>query len=78
MSTWKDVVELDVANMQIRCGRLVHDELNRLLCPHGSFFLPDPGSSKMATIGGMVANNSAARLRAIKYGVTENYVLGWK
>ena len=76
MSTWKDVVELDVANMQIlvRPG-LVHDELNRLLAPHGLFFPPDPGSSKMATIGGMVANNSSG-LRAIKYGVTENYVLG--
>ncbi|MGI6038345.1 MAG: FAD-binding oxidoreductase [Limnochordia bacterium] len=75
-SLWRDVVKLDVPNMQIivRPG-MIHWDLNELLRPHNLFFPPDPGSSRMATIGGMVAHNSSG-LRAVKYGVTENYVLG--
>ncbi|MEM0374703.1 MAG: FAD-binding oxidoreductase [Nitrososphaerota archaeon] len=53
---------------------IVYDHLNRLLEPHGLFFPPDPGSSRSCTIGGMVANN-ASGLRAVKYGVTRDYVL---
>jgi glycolate oxidase len=36
---------------------------------------PDPASIKISTIGGNVAEN-AGGLRAVKYGVTRDYVLG--
>ncbi len=49
--------------------------MNEILSPYGLFFPPDPGSSAMATIGGMVGNN-ASGLRAVKYGATFQYVLG--
>ena len=41
----------------------------------GLFFPPDPGSWKYSTIGGNVAEN-AGGMRAVKYGVTSNYVMG--
>jgi len=41
----------------------------------GLFCPPDPGSMKISTIGGNVAENSGG-LRGLKYGVTRNYVMG--
>lgn len=42
---------------------------------NGLFYAPDPGSMKMSTIGGNVAEN-AGGLRGLKYGVTKDYVMG--
>ncbi|MHA1846880.1 MAG: FAD-linked oxidase C-terminal domain-containing protein, partial [Promethearchaeota archaeon] len=53
---------------------LICDDLNEWLKPRGLFFAPDPGSSSVCTIGGMVANNSGG-IQAAKYGVTKNHVL---
>ncbi len=47
------------------------DEVSR----HGLFYPPDPGSMKISTIGGNVVENSGG-LRCLKYGVTEDYVMG--
>lgn len=76
LSPWDTIEEVDVANMQVlvRPG-VVHARLNEHLAQYGMFFPPDPGSTRMCTIGGMVANN-ASGLRAVKYGCTEQYVLG--
>ncbi|HEX3012006.1 MAG TPA: FAD-linked oxidase C-terminal domain-containing protein [Syntrophomonadaceae bacterium] len=76
LSAWNDIVEIDAPNMQVivRPG-VVHAELNEKLAGYNLFFPPDPGSSKMCTVGGMVANN-ASGLRAVKYGCTEQYILG--
>lgn len=76
LSVWDDIVEIDAANMQVivRPG-VVHARLNEVLAKHNLFFPPDPGSSQMCTVGGMVANN-ASGLRAVKYGCTEQYILG--
>ena len=41
----------------------------------GLFYPPDPASLKISTIGGNVAE-CAGGLRAVKYGVTRDYVLG--
>lgn len=41
----------------------------------GLFYPPDPASVKVSTIGGNVAH-CAGGLRAVKYGVTREYVLG--
>lgn len=40
----------------------------------GLFYPPDPGSMKVSTIGGNVAENSGG-LRGLKYGVTRDYVM---
>ncbi|MDO4540405.1 MAG: FAD-binding oxidoreductase [Syntrophomonadaceae bacterium] len=76
LSSWDEIVEIDQKNMQalVRPG-VIHARLNEELARHNLFFPPDPGSSQMCTIGGMVANN-ASGLRAVKYGCTEQYVLG--
>jgi glycolate oxidase len=39
------------------------------------FYPPDPGSMRISTIGGNVAENSGG-LRGLKYGITRNYVMG--
>ena len=41
---------------------------------HGLFYPPDPGSQRISTIGGNVAENSGG-LRGLKYGVTRDYVM---
>lgn len=53
---------------------VVYDDLNAKLRRLGLFFPPAPGSSDVATLGGMVANNSSG-MHAVRYGVTRNYVL---
>ncbi len=42
---------------------------------HGLFYPPDPASIHISTMGGNVAE-CAGGLRAVKYGVTRDYVLG--
>jgi glycolate oxidase len=70
------VLDVDTANMQVICEPgVVHAQLNDRLKPHGLIFPPDPGSSRMATIGGMASTN-AHGMRAVKYGPTSVWVLG--
>lgn len=54
---------------------VVYEQLNSKLREYNLFFPPDPGSSSVCTIGGMVANN-ASGMGAVRYGVTSDYVLG--
>jgi len=53
---------------------LVLDELNATLQPHGLRFAPDISTASRATIGGMMANNSAGA-RSVLYGKTIDHVL---
>lgn len=70
------VLEVDVPNLQAICEPgVVHAHLNEQLAAHGLVFPPDPGSSRMATVGGMASTN-AHGMRAVKYGPTSNWVLG--
>jgi len=50
-------------------------ELQRAVEEVGLFYPPDPASTHISTIGGNVAE-CAGGLRAVKYGVTRDYVLG--
>ncbi len=52
---------------------VINGELQRELQIHGLFFPPDPASLEYCTIGGNVSTNAGGP-RAIKYGVTRNYV----
>jgi FAD/FMN-containing dehydrogenase/Fe-S oxidoreductase len=53
---------------------IVLDELNARLKPHGLRFAPDISTASRATIGGMMANNSAGA-RSVLYGKTIDHVL---
>lgn len=76
VSPMNKILELAADNLQVICEPgVIHADLNRALKNYNLFFAPDPGSSNMCTIGGMIANNSSG-LRAVKYGQTRHYVLG--
>ncbi|OAM88589.1 FAD-binding protein [Termitidicoccus mucosus] len=70
------VLELDTKNLTLlaEAGAVTQDIYNRADAA-GLFFPPDPGSMKISTIGGNVAENSGG-LRGLKYGVTRDYVMG--
>src|SRR6266849_994791 len=53
---------------------VVLDELNAQLAPLGLRFAPDISTASRATIGGMIANNSAGA-RSVLYGKTIDHVL---
>ncbi|MDQ0338185.1 glycolate oxidase [Caldalkalibacillus uzonensis] len=76
MSKMDRIIEVDDENFQVIVEPgIIQANLNAALKKYGLFFPPDPGSSKMCTVGGMISNNSSG-LRAVKYGVTRQYVLG--
>ncbi|GMU58488.1 MAG: lactate dehydrogenase [Myxococcaceae bacterium] len=54
---------------------VVLDALHEAAEAHGLFYPPDPNSSDWCTLGGTVAENAGGP-RALKYGVTRDYVLG--
>jgi glycolate oxidase len=70
------ILELDRANltMLVEPGVTTLQVADAALAA-GLFYPPDPGSMKISTIGGNVAENSGG-LRGLKYGVTRNYVMG--
>lgn len=70
------IIELDEGNMMITVEAGVRTiDVYNLCAEKGLFFPPDPASWKYATIGGNVGEN-AGGMRAVKYGVTSNYVMG--
>ena len=54
---------------------VVTAEIERIARSAGLFYPPDPGSNAYCRIGGNLAMNAAGP-RAVKYGVTRDYVLG--
>ena len=70
------ILQVDPANltMLVEPG-VVTQAIDAEAQKHGLFYPPDPGSMKISTIGGNVAENSGG-LRGLKYGVTRDYVLG--
>lgn len=70
-----NILELDTDNLTVTVqpGLLLMD-LAEFVESHGFFYPPDPGE-KSATIGGNISTN-AGGMRAVKYGVTRDYVRG--
>jgi glycolate oxidase len=70
------ILELDRANltMEVEPG-VTTIQVAEAAAAAGLFYPPDPGSMKISTIGGNVAENSGG-LRGLKYGITRNYVMG--
>ncbi len=72
------LIEVDEKNLTLtaQCG-VITKEIDDAAAKVGLFYPPDPGSMKISTIGGNVAENSGG-LRGLKYGVTRDYVMGLK
>ncbi|MCX7965378.1 MAG: FAD-binding protein [Syntrophorhabdaceae bacterium] len=70
------ILEIDTKNLQIVVEPgVVAADLQGTLKGYNLFFPPDPSSTVESTIGGNVAEN-AGYTRAVKYGVTRDYILG--
>ncbi len=70
------ILELDRANLTMRVeAGVITQTISDAAVAAGLFYPPDPGSMKISTIGGNVAENSGG-LRGLKYGITRNYVMG--
>jgi glycolate oxidase len=69
------ILEVDPENLCVLCEPgLINGRLQRDLERRGLFYPPDPASMNFCTIGGNVAENAGGP-RAIKYGVTRDYVM---
>ncbi len=70
------VLELDQKNLTVLVeAGVVTLTVSELADSVGLLYPPDPGSMKISTIGGNVAENSGG-LRGLKYGITRDYVMG--
>ncbi len=76
MERMNRVLEIDEENLVavIEPG-VVTKDLDRILEPYGLFFAGYPMSEEVCELGGNVAENAGGG-RAVKYGVTGDYVLG--
>lgn len=72
----KRILEIDADNMiaVIEPG-VITGEFQEAVARYGLFYPPDPASLPFATMGGNVAT-CAGGPRAVKYGVTRDYLLG--
>jgi glycolate oxidase len=70
------IIEIDENNLVavVEPG-VINSDFQKELESRGLFYPPDPSSMKFCTLGGNVAENAGGP-RAVKYGVTGDYVLG--
>ena len=75
LSRMDRIVSVHAEDLQVTVQPgMVYNDLNDQLKAYGLFFPPSPGgSSDVATIGGMVANN-ASGIYSVKYGGTRDHV----
>jgi glycolate oxidase len=70
------ILEINAEDLYARVEPgVITAQLAAKVAAQGLFYPPDPGSQAVSTLGGNVAEN-AGGLRGLKYGVTENYVMG--
>jgi glycolate oxidase len=69
------ILEFDEKNLTLLVEPgVITQKITELADAAGLLYPPDPGSIKISTIGGNVAENSGG-LRGLKYGVTRDYVM---
>lgn len=69
------ILEIESENLNVLCEPgLINGKLQRELKWMNLFYPPDPASMNFCTIGGNVAENAGGP-RALKYGVTRDYVM---
>ena len=75
MEKMNRIIELDKENLTVLVEPgIINGRLQREVEDHGFFYPPDPASMNFCTIGGNVAENAGGP-RALKYGVTKDYVM---
>jgi glycolate oxidase len=76
LACMRRVKEIDPGSMLVVCEPgVITGELQSMVEEAGFFYPPDPASLNYCTIGGNVAENAGGP-RAVKYGVTKDYVMG--
>lgn len=76
MSRFNRILEIDRENqVAVVEPGVVTGEFQAEVARQGLFYPPDPASRAFCTLGGNVANGAGGP-RAVKYGVTRDYVLG--
>lgn len=69
------IVEIDQRNLQVTVEPgVITQVLQDAVVAHGLYYPPDPSSKGSCTIGGNLAENAGGP-RAVKYGVTRDFVL---
>ncbi|MBW2066406.1 MAG: FAD-binding protein [Deltaproteobacteria bacterium] len=78
MDRFNRILDIDRENLvaMVEPG-VITSHLQKEVEKYDLFYPPDPGSIDISTIGGNVAE-CAGGMRAVKYGVTRDYVLGLK
>ncbi len=75
MERLNQIVDIDESNLQVTVEPAVITQvLREAVAAKGLFYPVDPSSQGSCTIGGNIAENSGGA-RAVKYGVTKDYVL---
>jgi len=76
MTRFNRILEIDVDNLTavVEPG-VVTADFQAAVEKYGLFYPPDPASRDFSTLGGNAAEN-AGGTRAVKYGVTRDYILG--
>ena len=76
MKRMNNILEINTRDAYCRVeAGVIDDDLNRALKPYGVMYPVAPASSRVATIGGEIANN-ASGVRSVKYGAVRDSVLG--
>ena len=76
MTRFNRIIEIDTDNLvAVAEPGVVTSDFQKAAEAYGLFYPPDPASRDFSTLGGNAAEN-AGGTRAVKYGVTRDYVLG--
>ncbi len=75
MERMNRLLDIDSSNLTVTVEPgMINGRLQRELSVYGLFYPPDPTSMEFCTLGGNVAENAGGP-RALKYGVTADYIL---
>ncbi|MFT6150854.1 MAG: glycolate oxidase [Flavobacteriales bacterium] len=75
MKKMNKIIQLDEQNLQITVEPgVITEEIQNAAIEKGLFYAPDPSSKGSCSIGGNLAENAGGP-RAVKYGVTKDWVL---
>ncbi|MCL6549097.1 MAG: FAD-binding protein, partial [Alicyclobacillus sp.] len=75
MTRMNRILELDEENLTVTFEPgVITADLHRFVEARGLFYPPDPGSMRISTMGGNIAE-CAGGLRGLKYGVTKDYII---
>lgn len=76
MNRFNQIYEIDQKNLTATIGPgVITADLHKAVEAVGLFYPPDPGSMRISTVGGNMAQ-CAGGMRGLKYGVTKDYIMG--